>query len=114
MTLDLAHGQLCKSLPIRLYLSFLTSPIHYSKDKLQRMYGMHIFLRACCLSFEKLLGDEDVCIYKEEGKLRTVFSNSQILSSPSHCGPKREHALWYSETRCATWWNIPARELSAV
>ena len=62
MTLDLAHRQLCKSLSIRLYLSFLTSAIHYSKDKFQQMYRMHIFLRACCLSFEKLLGDENVCI----------------------------------------------------
>ena len=35
---------------------------HYSKDKFQQMYRMHIFLLACCLSFEKLLGDENMCI----------------------------------------------------
>lgn len=44
--------QLCKSLSIQLYLSFLTRSIHYSKDKFQQMHRMHIFLLACCWSLK--------------------------------------------------------------
>lgn len=110
---DLATLQISISLPtcfIYLYCVALCiiQRVNFS-EYIECIYCHFFFF----LSFKKLFEDKNVCIWKEEGKLITIFSDSESFFHDSLWSKERACSVLF-ETFCATWWHLLGRELSGV